>query len=76
MVVRDTFQRSAIVLIGVPLSTNVFSNSKFCSVSFSGLPTIIPHALAEARPNAERSKIRLRSNSTNVENKENMEQNF
>ena len=57
------------VLIGVPLSTRVFSNSKSCAFNFSGRPPNRPLARAAARPAADLSKIRFRSNSANAANK-------
>lgn len=72
MVVRETFHLSAIVLIGVPLSINVFISSKSRLLNFSGRPPNLPRAHAAARPTAERSRIRFRSNSANAANKWNI----
>ena len=63
MVVRETFHLSAIVLIGVPLSINVFISSKSLLLNFSGRPPNLPRARAAARPAADRSRIRFRSHS-------------
>ena len=54
------------VLIGVPFSTNVLSNFISLSFNFSGRPPNLHLALAATLPAADRSKIKLRSNSANA----------
>lgn len=67
MVVRETFHLSAIVLIGVPLSINIFISSKSLLLNFSGRAK--SSLYAAARPAADRSRIRFRSNSANAANR-------
>ena len=56
----------------LPLSINVFISSKSLLLNFSGRPPNLPLARAAARPAADRSRIRFRSNSANAANRWNI----
>lgn len=67
--VRETFQRAAIVLMGVPAARRLLIRAMSSDDSYSGRPPNLPRARAASRPAADRSRIKLRSNSSNAANK-------